>query len=362
MEILRRLLLILCTIAAISSIMAPAPVLYIVERPDFTRELRHHPFAWNHKGQTVDQYMEEETKGLMRTLPTEIWQAVSKAFRGQADGYLTADDPAIKGIADQMNARHPALYLREKGAPAGEFLEITKTSPDYYRYKEAPFLYKHPYTVWGFLLFLTGLLLYIFLPRRRFTPDTLCYGTGFSAVIGPDLVALMMVSGFFTLGLGVGLSAAPGGLSTIFASNLIVPAVILWMFSLFGLYLFKIAASYAGRGLQCKDGRLILYSPSGTQRVSLSEIDSVKLGHWHASKWVSRLGFLISLFNWRAVGPVLLNASRNDPQLEIHLKDGGKTVYDLNAAQNVESVFSRLAKSGVKMDSALEAMVPHSEL
>jgi len=51
---------------------------------------------------------------------------------------------------------------------------------------------------------------------------------------------------------------------------------------------------------------------------------------------VIRLGFLVSLFNWRALGPALLNNSRNDPLLEIHLKDGRIWSYDLAGVQNIE--------------------------
>jgi hypothetical protein len=360
MELLRRLLLIFFTVAAISTLMAPAPVLYLVERPDFARELKRHPFLWEHKGQTITQYMEEETRDSILTLSAKSWQAVSETLRSQPHGFLEVATPAIKDIVDLMNSSHPARYLQKEGAPAGEFLRIRKISPDSYSFKDAPFFYQHPYAPWSILFCITGLLFYIFLPRRRFTEDTLCYGIGFSAVIGPDVVALMIVSGFFTLGLGVGLSAAPGGLSTIFSSNLIIPTIILWAFTLFGLYIFKIAARYAGLGLQCSAGQLILYSPAGTEKIFTRDVECVQLGYWQASKWVTRFGLLISLFNWRAAGPVLLNASRNDPQLELHLKDGRKLIYDLNAAQNVEQVFSCLEKNGVKIDSALRALVsPH---
>lgn len=360
MEILRRLLLALCTIAAISTLMEPAPALYFVDQPDFAAELRHDPFPWEHKGQTTTQYMEEETRNSIITVSKKQWQAVSNILRLQPHGYSKANTLAIKEIVDQMNPGDPTRYLKKEGAPAGELLRISKLGPGGHGFKNAPYFYQHPYAPWSLPLFITGLLLYIFLPRRRFAEDTLCYGTGFSAVIGPDLVALMIVSGFFTLGLGVGLSAAPGGLSTLFSSNLIIPTIILWAFTLFGLYMFKIAADSAGLGLQCRDGHVILYAPSGTQQISIKDVDSIKLGHWQASKWVTRFGFLISLLNWRAMGPALLNASRNDPQLELYLKDGRKFVYDLNSAQNVEPVLSYLDKSGVEIDSALKAMIPYS--
>ena len=356
METLRRLLLIVFTVAAISALMAPAPVLFFVERPDFAKELKIHSFPWEHKGQTPAQFMEEEVRNSILTLSAKNWQALAEMLQSQTHGYLEEAAPVIKDIAKNITAGYFTRYLKKEGAPAGEFLRIRMISPGSYRFEDAPFLYKHPYALWSILFCIAGLLFYIFLPRRRFAEDILCYGTGFSAVIGPDVVALLIVSGFFTLGLGVGLSAAPGGLSALFSSNLIIPAIILWAFTLFGMYLFKMGASYAGLGLQCSAGQLIRYSPSGTQKISIEDVECVQLGYWQASKWVTRFGFLVSLLNWRAVGPVLLNASRKDPQLELHLKDGRTFIYDLNAAQNVEPVFSCLEKNGIKVDSALREM------
>lgn len=354
MELLRRFLLVICTLAAVSVLMAPAPVLYHVERPDFARELARHPYRWEHKGQTPEQYMEEETRGLVLALSKEKWQAVADTLRTQRGSYFKANAPVIKDIVSQMSSRHPARYLKEKGAPAGHFLRISMLSPDWYGFKQAPYLYQHPYALWSPLLVLAGLLSYIFLPRRRFDRNTLCYGAGFAAVIGPDLVAWMFVTGFFTLGLGVGLSAAPDGFFSLLSSNLIVPMFILWAFTLFGLYMFKMAARYAGTGLRCGGDRLIHYLPSGTRTISVGEVDSIRLGHWQASRWVTRLGFLVSLLNWRAAGPTLLNASRHDPQLEVHLKNGTTWTFILTGARNLEPLISCLQREGVTVDAALQ--------
>ncbi len=357
METLRRLLLTVCTLAAISALQAPASLLYLVEKPNFAKELKRNPFPWDHKGQTATQYMEEETRDSIVTLSKKNWQAVSRILRSQPHGYLEADTPAIKDIVDQINSGHPARYLKKEGAPEGEFLRIRKLGPGGHGFKNAPFFYQHPYAPWSLPFFITGLLLYIFLPRRRFAQDTLCYGTGFSAVIGPDVMALAIVTGFFTLGLGVGLSAAPGGLFTLFSSNLIVPTLVLWLFTLFGFYMFRIAARYAGLGLRCVEGQLTRFAPSGSEKITVDEIVSVELGHWQPSKWVTRFGFLVSLLNWRAMGPTLINASRNDPQLELHLKDGRTWIYDMNSAQNLASVLSCLETSGAKVDSSLRGRI-----
>ena len=353
MELLRRLLLVICTLAAVSALLSPAPVLYHVEQPDFAGELARHPYRWEHKGQTPEQYMREETRGLVLALPAGKWQAIAERLRSGSEVYLRADAPVIRDVIDQWDANHSTLYLRAEGTPAGQLLRISRLTPGSSWFSRAPFLYRHPHALWSPLLFLAGLLFYIFLPRRRFDGDTLCYGAGFAAVVGPDLVAWLFVTGFFTLGLGVGLSAAPGGLSTLLSCGLIIPMLVLWAFPLFGLYLFRIAARYAGTGLRCNGGRLIYYAPSGTQTVSAGEVDSVRLGHWRASRWLTRLGLLVSLLNWRAAGPTLLNASRHDPLLEVHLKNGLVWPFVLTGACNLEPLVACLVHEGISVDRAL---------
>jgi len=349
MEVLRRLLLIVCSLAAISTLMAPAPVLYQVSQPDFAEELHNNPYPWSHKGQTVAQFQAEQTKDRILMVSAERWEALLRTSRAQAGSYLEADTDELHGIADQIPAGMPWRYLQKSGNQTAQLLEIRRLSPDDYLFGEASFLFRHPYSLWSPLLLVIGILLYIFLPRHRFSEDTLCYGAGFSAVIGPDIIAWMIIVGFFTLGLGVGLSGSPGGISSLFSSKLLAISCILWLFTLFGFYLFRVAARYAGLGLCCSDGHLAYFSPSGTRRVSISDVASVQLGHWQASKWITRFGFLISLVNWRALGPTLLNTSRSDPQLEIYLKNGGTWKFILTGARNVEPVLSCLERQGIQL-------------
>ncbi len=147
------------------------------------------------------------------------------------------------------------------------------------------------------------------------------------------------------------MSAAPGGISSLFSSNLFIITLGLWSFALFGLFMFRIAARYAGLGLHCSNGQVTRFSPGGTEKLSSNQISSAKLGAWKPSKWLVRSGFLISLLNWRAMGPTLLSASRNDPQLEIHLKNGKVWKFTLTGAQNVRWVLSCLETNDVNLDS-----------
>jgi len=249
----------------------------------------------------------------------------------------------------------PEIYLKE--GEGDNFISIRRLFPRDYSFKQAPDNYKTPYYLWSPFLLLIGILFYTFLPRYNFSDDTLHYGAGFSAVIGPDIVGLLFIGGFFALGLGVGLSGASGGIFTLFSSNLILVSCVLWSFTLFGFYMLYTGAKYAALGLTCSSEQVKRFAPVGVEVISPADINSVKLGHWKSSKWLVRFGFLISLLNWRALGPTLLNASRNDPLLEVHLKDGRVWSYDLTGAQNVKKVLLCLQKNKVDVDPQLVKII-----
>ncbi len=354
MEFARRFLLILCTFAAIVLLFAQTPVLFLLEQPDFEQNLRITAFSWKYKGMSVDDFMQEKTKGLVRTLDDKHWQEI-KAFVQAHPNVYVKDNAAVLGdIVKELTPHTREYYLRGQDTPAGDFVHVSRLTPANYFYAHAPYWLRHPCTLCSPLLLVLGVVFYVFLPRREFTQDVMSYSEGFAAVYGVDLVGWMISSGFFTVGLGVGLSGTEGGVLALFSSNLIFISGVLWLFCLFGFYMFKIAATYAGTGLQCKDGQLIQYAPTGTKVAAIKDVVSVRLGRWKASKWVTRLGFLLSLFNWRALGPTLLNSSRSDPQLEIQLKDGKTWIFTLTGAKNVEPVLTCLEKQGVSIPKGLK--------
>jgi len=351
METLRRLLIVLFTLAAVITWFAPAKHLYLMELVDFKYELEHHPYPWKHKGKSVSQYLEEVTKNRTYKIPPGQWQNIAVKIGSSKSNYIKSNNQILQEFIPHFAHRISKIYL--KNVDKNNFISVRRLSPQDYYYKKAPNNYKTPYYLWCPVLLLIGILFYIFLPQYHFSDDTLHYGTGFSAVIGPDIVGLFVISGFFTLGIGVGLSGASGGILTLFSSNLIPITCVLWAFTLFGFYMLYTGAKYAGLGLTCSSQGIKRFSHVGVEIISPADIDSVKLGHWKASKWLVRFGFLISLFNWRALGPTLLNTSRNDPLLEVHLKDGRVWSYDLASAQNVKKVLLCLQKNGVDVEPQL---------
>jgi len=355
MEALRRLLIVLFTIAAITAWFAPANMLYLIERVDFKYELEHHPYPWKHKGKSVPQYIEEVTRDKTYSIPSEQWQNIAAITGSSASDFAKSNSQTILQFIPYFSMQMPEIYLKDR--EGDNFISIRRLFPRDYSFKQAPNNYKTPYYLWSPFLLLIGILFYIFLPRYHFSDDTLHYGAGFSAVIGPDIVGLFFIGGFFGLGLGVGLSGSSGGILTLFSSNLILVSCVLWSFTLFGFYMLYTGAKYAALGLTCSSEQVKRFSPVGVEVLSPADIDLVKLGHWKASKWMVRFGFLISVLNWRAVGPTLLNASRNDPLLEIHLKDGRVWSYDLAGAQNIEKVMLCLQKNRIDVDPKLVKII-----
>ncbi len=355
METLRRLLLCLFTIAAITTWFAPAETLYRIAGVEFKNELEHHPFPWKHKGKSVSQYIEEVTRDRTYSVSPGQWRHIAAEAGSSRSGFVESDNQKIQQLIPYFSRQVSHLYIKQ--GQGNDYMRIARLSPRDYSYKQAPHDFQKPYYLWSPFLFLTGILFYIFLPRYQFSDDTLHYGAGFRAVIGPDMVGLFFIGFFFILGLGVGLSGSSSGISSLFSSNLIIATCILWAFTLFGFYILRIGARYASLALNCSAEKVCRFSPLGAEVILHSNIDSVMLGHWKASKWVTRLGFFISFLNWRAAGPTLLNAGRNDPFLEVHLKDGRVWRYDLIGAQNVNTVLLCLQKNGVKVDPKLREII-----
>jgi len=351
MEALRRLLLCLFTLAAITTWFAPVENLYRIETVDFKNELEHNPYPWKYKGKSVSQYVDEVTKDRTYSISPEQWRNIANEANFSELGFIKSNNQNIQQFIPYFSRQLSKIYLSQ--GRENDFLSLRQLSPGDYSYKKAPRSYQTPYFPWSPFLFFIGIIFYAFLPRYHFSDDALHYGAGFRAVIGPDMIGLFLICLFFVLGLVVGLSGSSGSILSLFSSNLIIITCGLWSFTLFGFYMIKIGAKYAGLALTCSDEQVSRFSPMGVEVIRHSNIDSVILGHWKASKLVSRLGFIISLFNWRAMGPTLLTAGRNDPLLEVHLKDGRIWSYDLAGAQNVKTILLCLQKNGVKVDPKL---------
>lgn len=54
------------------------------------------------------------------------------------------------------------------------------------------------------------------------------------------------------------------------------------------------------------------------------------------------LGWLVSLLNWRAIGPTLLVATRSDPVLELVARDGRRARITLTALPDAERLLAHV--------------------
>ena len=352
MEILRRLFLVLFTIAAVSTWVAPVETIFHVALPDFQQELTRSPYPWQHKGKSLDVYITEVTATRSISVPSEQFDALLAASQ-ISRGYLSDDQAQLRKSVAQLVQQRQVVYLAQMRDGKQHYVRVRRLTPQEYLYSEAPFALRHPYSSWSPYLIGVGLLLYAVLPRRRFSADTLCYGSGFKAVIGPDLIGWGLFTLFYGLGLFIGLSGASGGLVSLLASELVVISCVLWAFALGSLYFLKLSIRYSALGLRCSDSMVTRFTAAGESSVSVDAIAGVHISEWQPSQWVTRLGLLLSFFNWRALGPVLLNASRQDFLLEVWLKDGRKWIYDLTGARNVRTVINNVQNGGVRVDEAL---------
>ncbi|MCF6249456.1 MAG: hypothetical protein L3J69_19185, partial [Desulfobacula sp.] len=221
--------------------------MYLIEKVDFTNELEHHPYPWKYKGKSVSQYVDEVTKDRTYSIASDQWKNITAEIGSSEFFFVKSGNQKIQQFIPYFSQQLSKIYLRH--GPENDFISIRLLSPGDYSYKKAPRSYQTPYYLWSSFLFLIGIFFYAFLPCYQFSDDTLHYGAGFRAVIGPDMIGLFFISLFFVLGLVVGLSGSSGGILSLFSSNLFLITCGLWSFTLFGFYIIKIGAKYAGLAL-----------------------------------------------------------------------------------------------------------------
>ncbi len=156
----------------------------------------------------------------------------------------------------------------------------------------------------------------------------------------------LIVSGMSTTG---GLLDAEGGWLWL--------TLILWAFCVFGLAIFFVAARYTARQVRLLPDRLQWVTLAGCRDLPFADIVSVDLGAVRTPRAVTRLGCLVSLFNWRAAGPTLLAASRSDSVLRLTARDGRSFALVLTALHGLGRLLAALRHAGVPMSDEAEKLV-----
>lgn len=154
----------------------------------------------------------------------------------------------------------------------------------------APDWLYHPYRSYGIGAMAAGLLLYIFLPRRKTKPDDIAYAGG--RLVAGDIVAVIILLPFYGLPFLIN-----GGTAQSLTSLWPVSAV-MWFMALFGVALLYYSAWYASYRIELTRDALYLISFKGVRELRFAEINSAGLVSLRNPGWFRKLFMALALISF----------------------------------------------------------------
>jgi len=183
-------------------------------------------------------------------------------------------------------------------------------------YRTAPEWLYHPYRSIGLAVIAVGLLLYLFLPRRKNKPEDIAYAGG--RLVAGDIVALIILLTFYSLPFVIN-----GGTIQSITSMWLV-SVFLWFLALFGAVLLYYSAWYASYRIELTPDVLYLINYKGVRECRFAEMASVEQVSLRNPGWFRKLFMALALLSFiggrsspQPVGTALLAASATYGGLEI---------------------------------------------
>ena len=358
MEILRRLVFLSCLVAALWVWLVPLPERVSLSVHDFAEAQRRRPGWDDDRGLPLEEFIQRKTEDRLEHVSGERWAALADALsridRGES---LPAGVPGQGGTRHRSNSlflaptelppsgrpvlvseRHPFVYLRLDDS-SRPWLTATHIQGDDAA-GISPAAIFHPHRHLAPWLFFGGLLAYLLLPRPGRQADTIRCRPA-AAVILPDLVGLILFGGIF--GLSLLLASQMGSTGSPLDGDWLVPTLVLWAFSLFGLVIFAIAAWYGALRFRLREDRVQRITLFGSSERRYDEIVAAEPAVKRPPKFLRVLGPLVGLLNWRAYGPVLLATSRNEHILDVCFRDGQKWRVSLDAIEEPERLIQALS-------------------
>lgn len=363
MELLRRVILLAGLLCALWFAASPAPALVRVQAVDFAAAQARKPKFAEASRLPLGEFIAQETQDRLVPVESAEWEELLRLARrlvegrsldaawlrranlgGRATGFFfRPDESPVRDLAGKIGDDRPFTYV---AVGVSGYLGVTFSRP--FTTMGAPRWLAYPlrrYSVW---VFAAALLLYVLLPWPRVRANTAYYSRVRASVL-PDLIGVMLTGVFFVMPLIIVPQISPRGYVLDAEGGWIVLTLILWAFCLFGLAIFAVAARYTACQVRVLDDRLQYVTLTGVQDFPYSQIASVEVVPYEPPKALVRVGFIVSLLNWRAAGPTLLVASRTDPVLRVKAWDGRSFQLILTALHGVRHVIAGLKSGGVSL-------------
>ncbi len=188
-------------------------------------------------------------------------------------------------------------------------------------YRVAPAWLYYPYRHLGSGILAVGLLLYVFLPRRKKEATDISYSTG--SMVAGDLSAVILLLPFY------GLPFLINGGTTQAVTGMWVISGAMWLIALFCIILLYYNAWYASYRIELSSEGLCQISFKGVKKCDFNEITQVNMVKLRNPGWFRKLSLalaFLAIMGGRAstqpAGSALLTAAAAYGGLEICRKNG----------------------------------------
>jgi hypothetical protein len=348
--IIRRVLLVAGIILAITFAFWQRSELYRLEVVDFASRQQEEPGWTGHRQQPLKDYISDKTEGRLLHRTGQAWLALYEELTSAGqDRFFRPSWSPLNELAGAFDGSFTYIVLEGDGQV--HYLGVTAWHPG--DFPAAPAWLRYPLRRLASLVFLAGLLGYVLIPWPRRLPHVVAYARVTSALL-PDLfIGMLLVGMFYAIPWFVVPNQAHSSHPLIVEGGWIVLTVVMWGFCLFGLAIYATAAWYEVLRVEVAGDHLVVESMRAMERIDFADIERVNLAVREPPKMLVRAGLLVSLLNWRALGPTLLVASRNDRIIELVLRDGRRRRLGLMGMRHLDRLISALKQAGVVVDPEL---------
>lgn len=273
------------------------------------------------------EYIQEKTGGKITAVDSEQWAdfflQVQLASQGQYDNSLYGNrvsdqdkDPFWKPQGPVQVFFKPGEFPFEQWGlipREGEQIYISRTEQgktsyllvryEDYRstvsamttpYRTAPDWLYHPCRLVGIGFMAAGLLLYIFLPRRKRMPEDIAYAGG--RLVAGDIVALLLLLPFY------GLPFLINGGTLQAVTGMWPISVVMWSLASLAILLLYYSAWYASFRVEITPSSLYLVTFKGVQECRFDEITAVDLVSLRNPGWFRKLFIAVAVLSFAGGG------------------------------------------------------------
>lgn len=273
--------------------------------------------------------------------------------------FFKPDESPINAFRNYFKQKHDEVYVSLTEGNKTRYLKLqyrTYSDDDFHfgsgfsNYPTPPTYMLFPYRQYSLYTALSGLLIYIFIPRQKQHPQAIRYPL-WRIFLG-DVVAMLVIVPFFSFPFFI-----VGGSTQVFTEG--------WPFLLFfwpvfflGVWLLTISAWFASFSLVMMNDRLKFSTHKGEREFSYKDMEYFQPVIFKPPKWLIVLSWLAALsakgsMRVGAVGRAMILSGAEYGSLSIRLKNGADIFINITdqmgstALKGFERIVERLKENGV---------------